>query len=181
MKRFAFAVCLIVLGFAVSVWAQTQAPKPGPEIKKFDVFLGHWTYTVEYKAGPLGPASNAAGELTIQAILGGSFFQNQVTERGPLGEAQIMEIIGYDPASNKFTSNEYHSDGTVFAGTYSTIGNTWTYTGKTTVEGKSIVVKNVLTVAADSVLAKGEVSMDGNTWAPWLEAKYARVKAAPEK
>jgi roadblock/LC7 domain-containing protein len=183
MKRIVFVVGLVVLVFAVSVWAQTMAPKPDPEIKKFDVFLGHWTYTVEYKAGPLGPASKATGDLTIKKILGGFFFQNQATEKGPMGETQLMEIVGYDPVTKKFSSNEFHNDGIVFSGTYTANGNLWTYMGKITVEGKSIMVKNVMTLAADTMIleAKGEISTDGNTWVPWVEAKYTKTAPAPKK
>jgi hypothetical protein len=183
MKRTAIVVGMVVLAFAVSLWAQTMAPKPDPEIKKFDVFMGHWTYAVEYKAGPLGPASKATGDLTIKKILGGFFFQNQATEKGPMGETQLMEIVGYDPVNKKFTSNEFHSDGIMFSGTYAVNGNTWTYMGKVTVEGKPIMVKNVMTLAADMMIleAKGEISVDGNSWVPWVEAKYTKTTPTPKK
>jgi hypothetical protein len=182
MKRIVFAVGAIVLVFAVSIWAQTTAPKPGPEINKFGIFSGHWTYAIEYKAGPLGPASKATGELTIKKILGGFFYQNQATEKGPAGVSQVMEIVGYEPVIKTLFSNEFHSDGTMFNGMYTSNGNVWTYTGKATVEGKPIAVKNVLTLAADmmTVMAKGEISTDGKTWIPWLEAKYTKTTAAPK-
>lgn len=183
MKRITFAVGLVLLVFAVSLWAQTTAPKPDPEIKKFDVFVGHWTYTAEYKAGPLGPASKATGELTIKKILRGFFFQTQATEKGSMGETLIMEIVGYDPANKEFSSNEFHSDGIMFSGTYAVNGNIWTYMGKITAEGKPIMVKNVMTLAADMMIleAKGEISTDGNTWVPWVEAKYTKAMPAPKK
>ena len=183
MKRIALAVGLVVLVFAVSVRAQTMAPKPDPELKKFDVFLGDWTYAGEYTAGPLGPASKVTGELTIKKILGGFFFQNQATEKGPLGETRFIEIVGYDPMKKGLVSNEYHSDGTVLSGAYSFDENTCTYTGQLLVEGKPIMVKNVLTFSADRmiVMAKGELSLDGNTWVPWVEAKYTKATPAPKK
>jgi hypothetical protein len=34
MKRFIIAVSVVLLVFAVVAWAQTPAPKPGPEQKK---------------------------------------------------------------------------------------------------------------------------------------------------
>jgi hypothetical protein len=183
MKRMALAVGLVVLVFAVSLWAQTTAPKPDPEIKKFDVFLGHWTYAGEYKAGPLGPGSKFTGELTIKTILNGFFFQNQAIEKGPLGGSRYMEIVGYDPANKKFSSNEFHDDGTRFSGEYAVNGNTWTYTGKVTVGGKPYMIKNVITLAADmmSITGKGEISTDGNTWVTWVEAKYTKTMPAPKK
>ena len=181
MKRFIALSGLVVLVVAISSWAQMQAPKPDPEIKKFDAFLGHWTYTVEYKAGPLGPAAKASGEVTIKDILGGFFYENKVMEKGPSGDTQMLEIIGYDPANKTFTSNEFHGDGIVFTGTYTASGNTWTYLGKSTIGGKAIEAKNVLTLTDDrmSVLAKGELSVDGKTWVPWLEAKYTKTNLVP--
>lgn len=184
MKRIAVSVGLVLLVFAVSLWAQTAAPRPDPEIKKFDVFLGHWTYTAEYKAGPLGPASKATGELDIKKILGGFYFQSQGIEKGPEGERQLVEIVGYDPGNKRFFSNEYHSDGTMLAGTYASNANIWTFNGMIAVERKPIIVKNVITVAADmmSVIAKGEISLDVKTWVPWIEAKYTKVLTpAPQK
>jgi hypothetical protein len=45
------------------------------------------------------------------------------------------------------------------------------------------MVKNVMTLAADMMIleAKGEISTDGNTWVPWVEAKYTKTTPAPEK
>jgi Protein of unknown function (DUF1579) len=182
MKRFAFVVGLVVLVFAVSIWAQTAVPKPDLEIKKFEAYVGHWTYAGEYMAGPLGPGSKFTGELTIKKVLKGFFFQNQATEKGPMGETQIIEMVGYDPAKKVFISNEYHDDGIMFSGAYDINENICTYTGKVTLEGKQYFVKNILTLSTDmmTLTAKGEFSADGNTWVPWVEAKYTRTTPAPK-
>jgi Protein of unknown function (DUF1579) len=183
MKRMAIALSLAVLVFAVSIWAQTAPPKPDPELKKFEVFVGHWTYEGEYKAGPLGSGSKVTGELTIKPILGGFFFRNQGAEKGPMGEMEFMEIVGYDPVKKNIASNEYHDDGIMLSGAYAFNGNTCTYAGKFIVGGKTYMVKNVLILAADmmSLTAKGDISTDGNAWTPWLEAKYTKTKPAPKK
>jgi len=184
MKRMALAVGVVVLVFAVSLWAQTTAPKPDPEITKFEVFLGHWTYAAEYKASPLGPASKVTGELSGRKILGGCFIENQSTEKGAMGETRAIEIVGYDPANKAFFSNEYHDDGNMFTGAYVFNGNTVTYSGKFIVGGKPYMAKFTMIIAADSMsfVGKGEISTDGNSWAPWLGAKYAKVlKPAPKK
>ena len=183
MKRFAVAVGLFVLVFAVSLWAQTTAPKPDPEVKKFDVFLGHWTYAGEYKAGPLGPASKVTGEMSMKPILGEFFFQDQATEKGPMGESHVLEIIGYDSASKAFFSNEYHDDGSMASGAYVFNGNTLVYTGKFIVGGKPYMIKAAITPGADSmsIVAKAEISTDGKAWVPFFEYQYAKAKPAPKK
>jgi hypothetical protein len=175
MKRIAIAVCVVVL--AVAGWAQKTAPKPDPEIKKFDVFLGHWAYTAEYKAGPLGPASKVTGELFGRKILGGFFFEMQAVERGATGETRAIEIVGYDPANKAFFSTEYHDNGNMFSGTYVFNGNTVIDAGKFTVGGKAYIFKATMILAADSMsfVGMGEISTDGNSWTPWLEIKYTKV------
>lgn len=182
MKRIVFAVGAIVLVFAVSIWAQATGPKPDPELMKFEVYVGHWTYAGEYKAGPLGPASKYTGELTIKKILKGFFFQNQAIEKGPMGESRVIEMVGCDPAKKSLISNEYHDDGMMMSGAYTFNGNICTYMGNLTVEGKPYMVKNVLALSTDmmTVTAKGEISTDGKTWIPWLEAKYTKTTAAPK-
>jgi hypothetical protein len=183
MKRIAIVVGMVALFFAVSLWAQTAAPKPDPEFKKFDVFLGHWTYEGEYKAGPLGPSSKVTGEETGKRILGGLFIQFQLIEKGAMGETRGIEIVGYDPANKAFFSNEYYDAGTMASGAYVFNGNTVTYSGKVIVGGKPYMVKNTMIFAADSMsfAAKGEISTDGKAWAPLFEGQFAKAKPVPKK
>lgn len=179
MKRAAFLVGLVILVFSVSVWAQTTAPKPAPELKKFDFAVGHWTYVGEYKAGPFGPGGKVTGEMVGKWILGGFFFENQATEKWPMGVSHVIEIFGYDPVNKNYFSTEYHEDGSMMSGTYVFIGNTFTYTGKSSA---GPMIKMVLTIAADqmSLTAKGEISADGKTWAPFFEGKYTKTEPAPK-
>lgn len=183
MKRMALAVGMVVLVFAVSLWAQTTAPKPDPEFKKFDVFLGHWTYEGEYKAGPLGPASKVTGAFSSRKILGGFFIENQSTEKGAMGETRVIEIVGYDSAKKAFFDNEYHDDGSMASGAYVFNGNTLVYTGTFMVGGKTYMLKATITPAADSmsITAKAEISTDGKAWVPFFEYQYTKAKPAPWK
>ena len=183
MKRIALAAGMVVLVFTVSLWAQTTAPKPNPEFKKFDVFLGHWTYEGEYKAGPLGPGSKVTGEETGKRILGGFFIQFQLTEKGAMGETRGVEIVGYDPANKAFFSNEYYDNGTMASGAYVFIGSTATYSGKFIVGGKPYLIKNTMIFAADSMsfAAKGEISTDGKAWALSFEGQFTKAKPVPKK
>jgi len=184
MKRIILASCSAVLVFAILLRAQTTAPKPDPEIKKFEVFLGHWTYEIEYKASPLGPAIKVTGELSGRKILRGFFFEMQAVERGATGETRAVEIVGYDPVNKAFFSTEYHDDGNMSSQTYVFNGNMVIDTGRFTVGGKAYMFKATMILAADSMsfVGKGEISTDGNSWAPWFETKYTKVpKPAPIK
>ena len=183
MKRIAVVAGMVILVFAVSLWAQTTAPKPDPEFKKFDVFLGHWTYEGENKAGPFGPASKVTGEETGKRILGGFFIQFQISTKGAMGESRSIEIVGYDPANKAFSSNEYYDDGTTASGAYAFNGNTFTYKGKVIVGGKPYMVTNTMIFTADSMsfAVKGDISTDGKAWAPLFEGQFTKAKPVPKK
>ena len=56
MKRIVIAVGLMMLLFAVVAQAQTPAPKPGPEHKKMEIWVGDWTFEEEDFATPFAPA-----------------------------------------------------------------------------------------------------------------------------
>jgi hypothetical protein len=62
-------------------------------------------------------------------------------------------------------------------------GNTWTHAGKFVVAGKQYLFKDTFALAPDlmSAMAKAEISTDGNTWTPWFEGKYTKVKPVAKK
>ena len=183
MKRFTLLL-LLIFCFAMAMQAQMPAPKPAPEFKKVaDAWVGHWTYEGEYKAGPLGPGGKITGELTSEMILGGFFIQFQWTEEGAAGKTHGLEIDKYDPVQQKYTTSEYHDDGSTASGAYTFKGNTCAYKGSFVAGGKQYMAKNTIVFAADlmSYTSKGEISADGKTWAPWWEEKYIRDKPGPNR
>jgi len=183
MKRIAFLVGLVVLVFAVSIWAQTQAPKPDPELKKLDIMVGHWTYEGEYKAGPGGPNGKAKGEDRIQWILGGFFLQDQEIETGALGDARMAVLFAYDPVKKNIVISGLMNDGGPVSGIVEISGETITLDGKVVLGGKESLLRNTYVVAADrmSMTQKVEMSADGKTWTPFFDALYTKVKPAPKK
>lgn len=182
MKRIAFVVGMVVLVFAVSLWAQTTAPKPDPELKKLGVMVGHWTYEGEYKASQLGPAGKAKGEEFIQWILGGFFLQDLEIEKGALGETRMALLYAYDPASKNIVGNGLATDGGSALGIAKVSGNAITFEGKFIFGGKENLVRIVYTVATNltTMTQKAEMSVDGKVWTPFLEATFTKVKPAPK-
>jgi hypothetical protein len=183
MKHIVIAIGAVVLAIGVAIGAQTAAQKPDPELKKLQVLVGHWTYELEYKPGPLGPGGNVSGELNFQEILGGFFFQAQWIEKGATGEMRGVEIYAYDPVNKNIVVSVSGSDGSAYSGTVSVSGNTVTFAGKFVIAGKQYLFKASMIVAADlmSMLLKADISVDGSTWTPWQEAKYTKVKPVLKK
>ena len=109
MQRVA-VLCLllmVVLVSAVQAQAPATAPKPDPALKKVAVFVGHWTWEGEVKAGPWGSSFKGSGEYDGRMILEGFFFQGRWTEKGAMGG---LEIVGYDPVNKNFIHNGYWDD-----------------------------------------------------------------------
>ena len=183
MKRFVIAISLVFLVFAVFAWAQTPAPKPGTEHHKVKIVVGHWTYEGEYKPGPFGPGGKATGEYTAQMILGGFFVQGHWMEKGPSGETRGFETFGYNPATNNYLQSQYADDGSIAAGSITVNGNIWSYSGITFFAGKRYELRNTLTFATDlmSIVMKAELSADGNSWTPFMDFTFTKIKATPKK
>ena len=57
MRR-AGMILTAVLVFAAAAVAQMQPPKPGPEVKKLDVFVGTWILDGNMKPGMMGPGGS---------------------------------------------------------------------------------------------------------------------------
>ena len=183
MARTIALLFILALCSAMAVQAQAPAPKPDPEVKKLHAWVGNWMFGGEIKAGPLGPAGKHTGEMTCQMILGGFFLQCRFTDRGAGGETRGLEVDGYDPVHKNFSSDIYFGGGGRFSGMLTIAGNTWTYAGKWTVAGKQYQLKDSYTFAPDltSATQTAEISADGNTWTPFVNSKWTKVKAAPKK
>jgi hypothetical protein len=182
MKRIAIAVCVVLLVFAVSLWAQTTAPKPGPEQKKLEIWLGKWTYETEFKATPLGPAGKVTGMATVRPILGGFFVEWRGEEKGLLGTTNWYEIDGYDALNKKFMWDGFSSDGSYNKVSYTIEANTVNYSGSVFLGEKQYKFRGSVIFAPDfmSNVEKREVSADGKTWTPWFETKANKTKPSPK-
>lgn len=184
MNRICALLFLLVFSFATAMQAQAQAPKPDPELKKLSVFVGHWTYEGEHQAGLLGPAGKFTGERDAWWILGGFYLETREREKGPAGEAQFLEIEGYDPAKRNFTHSAYGSGGIHGSAAFtSSSGTTWTFSGKGVAGAKPYTIRGTITFAPDLLSTTGnfEVSTDGKTWMPLFEVKSTKTPPAPKK
>lgn len=181
MKKVATLFSLLIVSF-VAAQAQT-APKPAPEFKQLHGVLGHWTYTCDYQAGPLGPASQAVGEYTAQMVLGGFFLKEQWKEKGPSGVSEGFDVFRYDAANKNFVFSGYTNDGSTYEGTTTVSGTTLTVAEKYFVGGKQYDVRQTMTYSADWATGdwKAETSTDGKAWVPWFEQKMTKAKPTAKK
>jgi hypothetical protein len=127
MKRIVIAVGLVVLFFSIALNA--QAPKPYPELKQLEPFLGEWSIQGETKTTPVGKAGEFTATQAAKWIFGGFFLQWEFGGKDSNGEFKGIEIDSYDPKNKVFRSEWWLIDGTITSGTYIPHGKTIEFSG----------------------------------------------------
>jgi len=134
---------ILICGFTSLLLAQAPParPKPGPEHKKLEYFVGKWTVEGEIKANELMPAGKTVSTET--ATLGpGGFY---VESRGEGHFGTRLAIIGYDSHAKVYTSYYASSAGFVGIAIGTVSGNTWTWMVEDKYAGKSVKGRTTIT------------------------------------
>jgi Protein of unknown function (DUF1579) len=90
-----------------------EAPDPGPEHARLEVFVGKWINEGETAAGPNAPSSRIVTSDVYEWIPGR--FAVLHTAYGRIGDLDVggVEILGYDTESGEYTSHFFDSQGHV--------------------------------------------------------------------
>ena len=173
VKACAVGVVLFVSTAALSA----QAPKPAPELKRLDAFVGKWTADGQAMASPYGPAGPVASTDTFEWMAGGFFMVHHWDVKQGATPIKGMEVIGYDATSKAYISRFFDNAGNTgtFKGTWQ--GNTLVWSGETEVAGKPLKERCQMgTPAGDVWAGKCEYSTDGSKWMPNFESKNRKAK-----
>jgi len=141
------AAVILSCGFTALSLAQAppEPPKPGPEHKKLEYFVGTWRVEGEVKPNDYMPAGKNVSTLTYTLGSGGFFVEwRGEGEKYPTTHG----IMVYDSQAKLYTQFYASSVGLAGGGTATVDGNTWTWTledkwfgqafkGRTTVTAKS--------------------------------------------
>jgi hypothetical protein len=146
------------------------------------IWVGNWSCEGEASATPFGPAGKISGISSAKPILGGFFLEFRGEDRGAAGATQWIEIDGYDPVAEKFTWNNFASDGTVQTITYTIEGKTVPHSGTHVSRGKQAKMRGTVVFTSDfmSSVDRREISLDGKTWMLFWEAKCTKAKSSPK-
>ena len=176
MRRVAVVVALFSMQVGTVVAQKPEIPKPGPEHQRLGAFVGNWTFEGEIKPGPMGPAGKVTGTDRIDWVPGNFFVQRLYQGTGPMGEAQGLEILGYDAIKKVYTSNSFDSMGMRGAGTMTVKGITWSLSGTVTIGTTVVHDRCTLDFGAGNttLTVKCEGSVDGKSWAPTFEGKATK-------
>jgi Protein of unknown function (DUF1579) len=150
----------LICGFTALALAQAppEPPKPGPEHKKLEYFLGKWKTEGEVKANPYMPAGKSVSTQTYTLGPGGFFVES-------LSEGQIPTthgIMAYDSHAKLYTTFYASSAGLVGGGTGTVDGNTWTWMLEDKWFGKAFKGRTTVTVKSASQFTAKYEYLDPN-------------------
>ena len=172
---------ILVLGTllaATFAFAQLEMPKPGPEHKKLDYFVGHWTSDGDMKPGPMGPGGKFTMEENSEWMDGGYFVViHSKYSGGGMPSGTGIAFMGYDTNDKMYTYDEFNSMGEADHSKGMVDGDNWTWTsdmkmGPQTMKGRF----SMKILSATSYTYKFEISQDGKEWTLVMEGKNTKVK-----
>jgi hypothetical protein len=154
----------------VAAGVVNQAPKPGPEHERLQVFIGKWLTVGETVAGSGMPAVSIFASDVYEWMPGGFFVLH--TAYGRIGDIDVggTEIIGFDPASQTYRVQFFDSQGNITHHQLIPGDGTWTWQGERT--------RCVSDVSEDGKVMKAHHarSDDGVQWVPSMEVTLTKVE-----
>lgn len=167
----------LVVSVVVTAQSPTATPKPGPEHKRLDAFVGKWNIEGQAQASPYGPTGKLTSVDTFEWMPGGFFMTHHWDARQGGVEIKGMEVLGYDSHNKVYTSRFFDNLGSSGSWKATVQGNAWTWTGDTEVGGKPLKERCTNTVAnPNSFTSKCEYSTDGAKWLTNFDLKGTRTK-----
>lgn len=180
MKRTtSVAVGLSLLVLAVAAQAQPAAPKPGPEHKKLEAWVGDWTTEGVGKDDSASPEHKILWTSQARWILGGLFVEFNHLWKSDGKETRGLEIAGYDLYKKTYTSHIFRRNGTAEAANVTFNDRTYVISSTNVADdGRQQKWTCTWILAPDSTSASGkcEVSEGGARWTSFA-GKGTKTKA----
>ena len=175
------ATSILLLGIlllATAAFAQMDTPKPGPELKKLDYFVGHWTSEGDVKPGPMGPGGKFTMEEHTEWMDGGYFVViHSKYSGGGMPSGTGTAYMGYDPQEKVYTYDEFNSMGEATHSKGMVDGDTWTWTNDMKMGPQSMKGRfSMKMFSPTSYSYKFEMSPDGTNWTLVMDGKDTKVK-----
>jgi hypothetical protein len=168
------AVFLLAGGLAAAQ-APEGRPKPGPEHKRLERFVGKWTGKGEMKPGPFGPGGAMTWTETCEWFHGGFHVVCHSEGTKPMGEIKGIGILGYDPEAKVYTFYGVDNGGWADFAKGTIQGSSWVYTSELKVAGRTYKSRFTIDpVSAVSQKFVWETSEDGTTWTPIMEGESSK-------
>jgi hypothetical protein len=163
-----------VFGTAIS-FAQGPPPKPGPELKKLEYFVGAWNSEGDIKPGPFGPGGKFTAKENLEWMDGGFFLVGHSEGDSPMGHDKGLSVWGYDPEEKVYTFHAFNNMGEGISAKGTVEGDTWTWTNESKFAGQ--MMKGRYTIKQTSPTSynfKFEMAPAGADFATVMEGKATK-------
>lgn len=178
MKRTLAFASVLVFGFVAAARAQAPAgpPKPGPEQKKLEYFVGKWTMEGDLKPSPFGPGGKVTATDNCEWFAGGFHIICRSEGKGPAGDMKSLALMGYSGEEKAYTYYGIDSMGMGSGAKGTLSGAVWSWTGEDKMGGKLIKSRFTITqTSPNAYTMKWAISQDGKTWTDVMEGKETRA------
>lgn len=169
-----FAVGVVL---AVAAIAQTEPPKPGPELKKLDLFVGTWTLNGNIKPGLMGPAGSMTENENCEWMKRGFYVVCNSEYKSSMGKGVILSVSGYSKEERAYTYHEFDGSGAFADARGSLDGDPWVWIGVYRAGGMTLKSRFTMKItSATSYDFSFELSKDGTTWTTFMDGKATKSK-----
>ena len=167
----------LVGALVLAVPQHTEVPKPGPEVKKLEVFAGKWKGESDLKPSPFFPGGKMTSEDDCTWFEGGFQLVCRSTGSGAMGKIKSEMVLAWNAEEKVYKYMGFDSMGMAGTANGTVSGNTWTYTGEDKMGGKVIKSKYTIVVVSPTTQTfKWDISEDGGkTWKTAAEGKSTKM------
>jgi len=174
MKRAGMIIGATLMLAAVAM-AQMEPPKPGPELKKLDVFVGSWMLDGNMKPGAMGPGGTMTESEKCEWMQGDFYLVCHSDYKSSMGNGVGLSVMGYSADDKAYTYREFNSFGEFDDSRGTVDGDTWTWTndekmGGTTMKGRFTMKMT----SATSYSFTFDMSQDGTKWSTVMDGKASK-------
>jgi hypothetical protein len=174
MKRTGMILAAALLSASVAT-AQMGPPKPGPELKKLDVFVGTWTLDGNMKPGPMGPGGAISENEKCEWMDGGFYLVCNSEYKSTIGNGVGLAVMGYSPDDKAYTYREFNSFGEFEDSKGSVAGDTWTWIADEKMGGMTMKGRFTMKIiSSTSYTFMFEMSQDGTKWSTVMDGKATK-------
>ena len=157
--------------------AQMEAPKPGPELRKLDVFAGSWALDGDLKPGPMGPGGKITETEKCDWMEGGFFLVCHTDFKSSMGNGTGISIMGYSVDDKAYTYREFNSWGEFNDSKGSVDGDTWTWTSDEKMGEMTMKDRFTMKITSSSSYSfTFEMSQDSTKWNTIMDGKASKAK-----
>ena len=163
------------LMLATAAMAQMAAPKPAPELKKLDVFVGTWTLDGNMKASAMGPAGTMTENEKCEWMEGNFYLVCHSDYKSSMGNGVGLSVMGYSNEDKAYTYHEFSSTGEYVDSKGTIDGDTWTWTSEEKMGGINMKGRFTMKITSAASYNFGfDMSQDGTKWTSVMDGKASK-------